>query len=343
MKLTYRLGLCAIVVATLSACSGDASSRRQAQNDFDYLKTPGLEAWHTLPGQKFVVNRAYEIPDVKVSGAVGSGVDIRPPQQVLSLIPGARADVDERGVTLWLAEPSQMDTLWPIVSKVLKDDSVSVNPIGNSELDTGWYIWSSEDDDQIAAKYKITRLDRGDLKGLRIAMTDWREGGSQSEPQPIYRDRYTALMTNVITAGYDDQIRENARLAALKLIKQIPISMGKDRGGLPVIIARAPYDVFWERLPDVLDQLGFAVEDRNRSQGTIEVKYSRPDDEVWEKLGIAPLDMGGKTFTLQLGDLTNRTSVSIADSDGKPLPEDKLNAVSQALAAAIELSGSPES
>ncbi|WP_434356424.1 outer membrane protein assembly factor BamC [Parasalinivibrio latis] len=343
MKLSYRLGLCAIVVAALSACSGGASQRRQAQNDFDYLETPGLEAWHTLPGQEFVVNRAYEIPDVNATGAVGSGVDIRPPQQVLALIPGARADVDERGVTLWLAQPGQMDTLWPIVSKVLKDDSVSVEAVDNNELDTGWYVWSNEDDDSIAAKYRITRLDRGELKGLRVAMTGWREGNSQSDPQAIYRDRYTALMTNLITAGYDDQMRENARLEALKLVKQIPISMGKDRGGLPVIIARAPYEVFWERLPDVLGQLGFTVEDRNRSQGTVEVKYSRPDDEVWEKLGIQPLDMGGKKFTLQLGDLTNRTSVSVADSDGKPLPEETLSAVSRALAAAIEVSQSPQS
>ena len=54
-----------------------------------------------------------------------------------------------------------------------------------------------------------------------------------------------------------------------------PDFMGQTGSGLPVIIARALYNVFWERLPEVLGQLGFTVEGRNRSQGVVEVQSGR--------------------------------------------------------------------
>ena len=74
-------------------------------------------------------------------------------------------------------------------------------------------------------------------------------------------------------------------------MNDIPVTLGKDRSGLDIVVARASYDVMWERLPIVLAEMGFSIEARNRSQGVIEVKYSPADDDYWKALGIPPLQL----------------------------------------------------
>ena len=92
MKLSHQLVVSSLAVFVLSACSGDATQRRQAKDDFDYLNTPPLTEWNNIEGVNPRNYTNYQIPQGEFSGGVGRDVDIRPPQQVLELIPGARAE-----------------------------------------------------------------------------------------------------------------------------------------------------------------------------------------------------------------------------------------------------------
>ncbi|WP_299021776.1 outer membrane protein assembly factor BamC [uncultured Photobacterium sp.] len=337
MNNKYRLVVTAVMVATLAGCSGGAERRRQANQDFNYLETKPLGSWNLPSGAQASQVNDYVIPAENFPGELGADVDIRPPQQVLALIPGARTVKDADGVTLLLVKPDELTKVWQLTQRLISEKNIQLRSQSADVMETDWVNWSNEDEEsEIGSRYRIEKTSAPNRYSYRISLIDWREGGENKPVSAINKERYSILMTNLVTSRYDQQVRDQAKLRAQELVKQIPISMGQDRSGLPVIIARAPYNVFWERLPDVLSQLGFTVEGRNRSQGTVEVKFRSPDDEFWTELGTKPIQLDSRTYNLQLGDLGNRTSVNVTDTDGKPVTEDALKSLAPVFAAAIE-------
>lgn len=336
MKPVFKLSLSALMVASLAACSG-GDSRRQASDDFKYLETPPLSQWQNLPDQQPEFSGAYGIPQREFNGPLGQQVDIRPPQQILELIPGARYERDAEGVTIWLPRAEQAQRLWQTIDSMVADAQIPVRTSSPDGIETDWLTWTIEDDDEvIESRYVVTPQEIRGRHGLRMQMVEWKRNGSSDGLTAASKDRYNAQMANFITARYDSELREEARIRAQELVKNIPVSLGKDRSGLPVIIARAPYDVFWERLPNILDKLGFTIEDRNRSQGTLTLEYKAPDEEVWEELVVEPLQLSRGKYSILLGDLGNRTSINVTDSAGKPVSEEALASLAPVLGAAIE-------
>ena len=119
MKLSSQLVLSSLAVFVLTACSGGANQRRQAKDDFEYLNTPALEEWSVPAGAQPQFYPNYRIPQGNYAGGIGKEVDIRPPQQVLELIPGARLDRSNDGdVTLWLLRKDELDKVWQTVQEL---------------------------------------------------------------------------------------------------------------------------------------------------------------------------------------------------------------------------------
>lgn len=339
MKVNTRVVVGSLMVAVLSACSSSPTERRQAKQDFKYLDTTPLVEWKQPAEAKPEFYPQYDIPKGEFDGGVGKEVDIRPPQQVLELIPGARIEEQNGEVSVWLVKQEDVDKLWQTVLTLIERRNIGLVKETDSELETDWLKWSSEDEDnEFGSRYKIEKLSQNRRSGFQISLIDWQVDGKQSEVTKANKARYNILMTNLVTSAYDEQLREEARIRAEELVKRIPISMGQDRSGLPIIIARAPYNIFWERLNELLPMAGFTIEDRNRSQGTMKLKYKEPDDEFWQEIGVKPLSFEGSTYNLLLGDLGNRTSINVADASGKPVEEEKLGSLVPVLIAMIEKS-----
>lgn len=339
MNSKHRFVLTTLMVASLAACSGSEERRRQANQDFTYLETKPLSNWVLPEGTEPYATNEYAIPNQAFAGEIGAGVDIRSPQQVLALIPGARVVKNANGVTLVLANSEELAGVWSLTKTMLTEQGIALREQTASRLETEWVSWTNEDDEtQVSSRYTIEKSEKPGDNSYQITLIDWREGEKDEPVSVINKERYSILMTNLVMSRYDAKVREEARLRAQELVKQIPITMGQDRSGLPVIIARAPYNVFWERLPSLLDELGFTVEGRNRSQGIVEVKFRSPDDQFWTDLGVKPIELDDSTYKLQLGDLGNRTSLSVTDSDGKPITERALESIAPVFGKAIESS-----
>ncbi len=334
MKFSHQLMIGSLAVLALSACSSNPADRRQAKDDFTYLETPALQAWKSAQGADNQFYPNFEIPQGDFAGGIGQDVDIRPPQQVLELIPGARLERNNGEVTLWLARQDDANRVWQTALDMVKDRNIKTRTSTSDRVETEWVIWLSEDEDtEIGSRYQLSRFEANNRYGFRVSLIDWREGDKVLPVSQTDRERYNAFMTNLVTAKYDSNLRAEAQRRAQELVKQIPVSMGTDRSGLPVIIARAQYNVLWERLPRVLPQIGFDLEERNQSQGRVEAKYKSPDDEFWESIGVKPIDLKSGKYTFQLGDLGNRTSINVTDSKGKPVEEELLKSLVPVLAA----------
>ncbi|WP_394144471.1 outer membrane protein assembly factor BamC [Vibrio atypicus] len=336
MKLSHQLVLSSLAVFVLTACSGNSTQRRQAKDDFEYLDTPALEEWQIPEGAvpQFYTN--YQIPQGEFAGGIGKDVDIRPPQQVLELIPGARSERKQGETTLWLLREDELNKVWETALKMLDEQNIDIREQSETRIETDWVNWKSEDEDaELGARYQIERVKMGGRHGFKISLIDWREAGQVKPVTATNKERYNALMTNLVTARYDLDLREEAARKAEELVKHIPITMGADRSGFPVIIARTPYNVLWQRLPRLLPNMGFTIEERNQSQGTVKAKYAKPDDAFWNDIGVKPIGLDSGTYTFLFGDLGNRTSINVTDSSGKPVEEQLLKDMVPVLSAVV--------
>ncbi|EPQ9983576.1 outer membrane protein assembly factor BamC [Vibrio vulnificus] len=337
MKFSRQLVLSSLAVFVLSACSGSATQRRQAKDDFAYLETPPLEQWQLPEGATPQFYPNYNIPQGEFTGGIGKQVDIRPPQQILELIPGARYERSQGEVTLWLIKQEEADEVWQTVKDMLAERQIPIDMQSDTHIETGWVTWRSEDEEmEIGSRYAIDRFEANNRHGFKINLIEWREGTELKPVTLTNKERYNVFMTNLVTSQYDQVKRDEAQRRAQELVKQIPITMGTDRSGFPVIIARTPYNVLWQRLPTILPQMGFTIDERNQSQGTIKAKYASPDDEFWNEIGVKPMDLKSGTYTFLFGDLGNRTSINVTDSSGKPVEEAFLKSMAPVLAAVVK-------
>ncbi|EHU5198654.1 outer membrane protein assembly factor BamC [Vibrio vulnificus] len=337
MKFSRQLVLSSLAVFVLSACSGSATQRRQAKDDFAYLETPPLEQWQLPEGATPQFYPNYNIPQGEFTGGIGKQVDIRPPQQILELIPGARYERNQGEVTLWLIKQEEADEVWQTVKDMLAERQIPIDMQSDTHIETGWVTWRSEDEEmEIGSRYAIDRFEANNRHGFKINLIEWREGTELKPVTVTNKERYNVFMTNLVTSQYDQVKRDEAQRRAQELVKQIPITMGTDRSGFPVIIARTPYNVLWQRLPTILPQMGFTIDERNQSQGTIKAKYASPDDEFWNEIGVKPMEMKSGTYTFLFGDLGNRTSINVTDSSGKPVEEAFLKSMAPVLAAVVK-------
>ncbi|ELV8809427.1 outer membrane protein assembly factor BamC [Vibrio vulnificus] len=337
MKFSRQLVLSSLAVFVLSACSGSATQRRQAKDDFAYLETPPLEQWQLPEGATPQFYPNYNIPQGEFTGGIGKQVDIRPPQQILELIPGARYERSQGEVTLWLIKQEEADEVWQTVKDMLAERQIPIDMQSDTHIETGWVTWRSEDEEmEIGSRYAIDRFEANNRHGFKINLIEWREGTELKPVTVTNKERYNVFMTNLVTSQYDQVKRDEAQRRAQELVKQIPITMGTDRSGFPVIIARTPYNMLWQRLPTILPQMGFTIDERNQSQGTIKAKYASPDDEFWNEIGVKPMDLKSGTYTFLFGDLGNRTSINVTDSSGKPVEEAFLKSMAPVLAAVVK-------
>lgn len=337
MKLSRQLAVTSLAVIVLAACSSDPSTRREAKDDFNYLDAPELREWKLPEGAipQFYPN--YEIPKGDFKGGIGREVDIRPPQQVLELIPGARVDRQGPEVTLWLLQDSEADKVWETAKKMLAEIDVKALEESEDRIETDWVSWVSEDEDaEIGSRYELTRFEANNRYGFKMNLIDWREGTTLKPVSRTNKERYNTLMTNLITARYDYDLREEAAKKAQELVKSVPISMGTDRSGLPVIIARTPYSAMWQEVPTLLPKMGFTIEERSQSQGTVKAKYAAPGDDFWIDVGVKPVDMDSGSYTFLFGDLGNRTSINVTDKDGKPVTEALLRSLEPLIGTMIK-------
>lgn len=334
MKLSSQLVMSSLAVFVLTACSGGANQRRQAKDDFEYLNTESLSEWNMPADAQPQFYPNYDIPQGNFEGGIGKAVDIRPPQEVLELIPGARLERSDGEVTLWLLRKDELDLVWQTVQNMISTNQIPVEKQSENLIETGWVTWNSADEDmEIGSRYDISRFEANNRFGFKVNLVDWREGEQVKEVSRTNRERYNVLMTNLVTARYDQQVREDAQKKAQELVKQIPITMGTDRSGLPVIIARAQYNVLWQRLPELLPKIGFTIESRSQSQGTVEARYASPDDAFWNDIGVKPIDLDAGKYTFLFGDLGNRTSINVTNSSGKPVEAEFLKSLAPVLAA----------
>lgn len=326
------------VVFLLAACSGDQRYKRQVSGDTSYLDAPQLQTLNVPQGMILPLQSGqYDIPQVKHEGATGLALDIRPPVQTVSLLAGSRTETAADSSRLLLENSAENKTLWAQINSVLADRSVPVSQRNEAtgEIVTDWIVWQRADEDLPLQSRQRIKIEPA---GSQLAVVVTSEGLKQGEnavTDTVEITRYNNLTLNEVVDGLDrlrNAARQDSNAGQFAVLE---VQSGSDKTGLPQIVVRAPFDVVWSRLPTALESIGMKVGDRTRSTGKVEVTYKGLSSAEWSSMGMDDPSVTEGDYTLQVGDLNNRSSLQFISAKGKPLTQKENDEMVKALDAAF--------
>ncbi|ABO91370.1 lipoprotein [Aeromonas salmonicida subsp. salmonicida] len=335
-----RLVLSVATVAVLAACSSP-QDRKMANRGFEYEDA-------RLEGRTFLVpsglstpafNSNFDIPALPESsrdGALGAKIDVRPPAQLLTVVPGSQVvpNASEPTVAFYALSTNQSverDT-WAFLMNFLAQYKVTTEKLDQQAgvLQTGWFDntkaldgWSEEDDDfNIRQRYQFTV--RNDAQrhavNMSVRVLDHEEtidGETTNVLTPADAQSYATRALNQFSLYYDKQLKSREQH---KANDGMGLQLGLDNNELSAWIADGSFDLVWRRLNQVLPAYGFTIKDTQQSLGWIDVEYDEPGSDFWKAKGGEPFKLEEEKYRFQLGEMAGgKTSITLFDKDKKPV------------------------
>lgn len=317
------------LVMLLAACSSDSRYKRQVSGNESYLEAAQLAELHAPAGMILPVeNGDYTIPVTNGSGAVGKGLDIRPPAQPLALVTGARTQFTGDTATL-LVENGRSGSLWPQVVSILTAQNYTIEKRDDASqtLTTDWVQWNRLDEDQqYRGRYQISVKPQGYQQAVVVKLINL-EQADKPVADAASLQRYSSEMMNVISAGLDKNATDAQNASRNRGNATFDVQSAADDTGLPMLVVRGPFNLVWQRLPAALEKAGMKVTDSTRSTGSIVVTYKPQSDGTWQELGARDPGLVAGDYKLQVGDLDNRSSLQFIDPKGHTLTQSQNDAL----------------
>ncbi|MGL5661729.1 MAG: outer membrane protein assembly factor BamC [Aeromonas sp.] len=335
-----RLVLSVATVAVLTACSS-SEDRKMANRGFEYENA-------RLEGRAFLIpsglsaptfNNQYDIPALPQSnrsGPLGANVDVRPPTQLLSVVPGSQVVPAASEPTMAFyalsADQGAQQDVWSSLLSFLAKNKVSIEQQDqqNGVLQTGWFdsaqmLDGANEDDEDAnsrQRYQFTLTNDVERHAANVSarVLDNKEtvdGETSNTLTPTDAQRYAARVLNQFSLYYGQQVKARDQRNSSA---GIGLEIGQDNNNVNALIAEESFDQVWRRLNQVLPMYGFAINDAQQSLGLIEVEYTKPSNDVWKAKGVEPLQLEEARFSFQLGEIAgDKTSITLLDKDKNPV------------------------
>lgn len=330
-------------VATLAVLAGCSSpqDRKMANRGFEYEDA-------RLEGRAFLIpsglsapafNSQYDIPPLPErsrEGALGAKVDVRPPAQLLTVVPGSQVvqTASEPTVAFYALSTSQSverDT-WSFLMNFLAKYKVTTEKLDQQDgvLQTGWFDntvaldgWGEGDDDfNIRQRYQITVRNDEQRRAVNMSVRvldheETIDGETSNQLTPADAQRYAARVLNQFSLYYDQQLKAREQH---KSNDGMALQLGLDNNDLSAWIADGSFELVWRRLNQLLPAYGFTIKDTQQSLGWIDVEYDDPGSAFWQAKGSEPFKLAEETFRFQLGEMAGgKTSITLFDKDKKPV------------------------
>lgn len=342
-----RLTLGVISMAVLAACSSP-QDRKMANRGFEYEEAK-------LEGRAFLIPAGlqsprftsdYDVPPLPESsrdGATGAKVDVRPPAQLLTVVPGSQIvqGASEPTIAYYALSTSQDvgSDAWAFLMNFLAKFGVTTENLDRNAgtLETGWFTntaaldgWGEEDEDyQIRQRYLFT-LKRDEVRhsvnvSVRVLQHEEEMDGDKSTT--LSQDearRYAVRALNQFSLYYDQQLKSREQH---KAAVGMGLELGFDNNELSAWVADASFELVWQRINRLLPRYGFTIKDTQQSLGWIDVEYEDPGKAFWQEVGAEPFNLEEGKYRFQLGEMAGgKTSITLFDKDKKPV---KSSVVSQ--------------
>jgi len=345
-----------VLSLTLSACSSVDSKR--ALGNFEYTKKQESKAFIVPQNlDKPAKQKEFLITNkINHQGSIGAKVDIRAPSLVLPIAASSRVIAKSHEAIIWFDKTLEDKDLFVFIQnslvKQLMSDDVSYEVIESStqdepgskqqskieiyesdwyhnEIETGWLFTDIESSTSLRFRYEFFLKPHGRSVSLHVSLINYMKtdssGGSKTI-EPIDKQRAEMVMLNKIIAQVDYDYRLQQRENRLVRANQQLVTIGENNEAEPAYIVEMRLDKLWDNMPVFFENHGFTIHDLNESNKIYYVDFTKPELSIWDTIWgderpvIEVSDAKYQFVLASVDDKNQKTSVSIYDADGEPLP-----------------------
>lgn len=348
---------------TLTACSSVDSKR--AQGDFDYATKQESKAFIVpqdldMPAkqQEFVIPK-----EINHQGSIGNRVDVRAPSLVLPIAASSRVVADSHEAIIWFDKVLEGEDLLAFVQNALINqltaDNVNYEFVKSSsqndpaskkqsitetyesdwyhnEVESGWLFTDIESSTSLRFRYDLFAKSHGRSVSLKVSLIDFlktdSDGGSKTI-EPIDKQRVEMNMLNEIVAQVDYNYRKQQRENRLMRANQKLVTIGENKEKEPAYIVEMEPENLWDNMPIFFEKHGFTINDLNETNKIYYVSFTKPEISLWDTIwGDEPpvIEVSDAKYQFVLASIegsSEKTSVTVYDADGEPLPIETLEQV----------------
>ena len=334
-KLAFILG-----VSSLTGCSYLYSEEGIIKDrTFEYLEAKEEKAL-VLPAdlkQKNNVNYA-QVPNIGESARkapYGKELSVSAPTQILSVLESTRLDKKSELPAVFIAD--DFDFIWQTIISVFEEQEISVKVQDKAQrlIDTGWLaqdtkgIWlgleNEAEIDEFRTRYEI-KVTKGDLKNeyrvqaQRIKAEKMGEDGKWKPVPNFWHD--SAEMLNLVISKYDQRVAQRDVENRNKAIAGFKVELSTDAEGNAALVTEARLEDVWTKLPEVLLDLGFSVNDRDRQLMTYYTEFLAEEEGFFASLfsdDREPLQLEAGNYQISVSQVGSRAAITFKNDQGTAL------------------------
>ena len=171
---------------------------------------------------------------------------------------------------------------------------------------------------------------------LTVTLADFlktdKRGGSKVM-DPIDQQRAEKAMLNSIVSLVDYNYRVQQREDRLMRANQKLVSIGQNPEAEQAYIVEMNPDKLWENMPVFFEKHGFTITDLNEEKKIYFVDFVKPETSVWDVIwgdDVPVIDVSDAKYQFVLAPIDEKgqkTSVTIYNADGEPLPFETLERI----------------
>lgn len=350
-----------VLSLTLSACSSHDNKR--AQGNFDYATKQEAKEFivpenldKPATQQEFLISNK-----INHQGPVGQKVDIRAPSLVLPIAASSRVIAESDEAIIWFDKVFEDKDLLTFIKNAfisqLMSDDVSYDSIDlsktndgdkkgktevyesqwyHNEVETGWLFTDIELSTSMRFRYVFYAKPHGRSVSLKVSLIDYMktdDDGGTKTIDPIDKQRAEMAMLNEIVAQVDYNYRLQQQENRLMRANQKLVTIGENKASESAYVVEMALDNLWDNMPIFFEKHGFTITDLNESNKIYYVDFNKPDTSIWDSIWgdeqpVIEVNDAKYQFVLApLDDKNQKTSVSIYNADGEPLPLETLERI----------------
>ena len=295
----------AVIVATAILASCSSSDEQQVINeDHQYVNTKEQPSLVLPQGATPIkVDETYTLPEHHSKGAIGEALDLQSPPQLLALASGSR--LDKKGVKnkIWFDRTTVVEDLPQFAFDALKGYLQQENAQGTQlnetkmSSDTGWItdtiegsIWPWADGDQstsVRFKTEQAKSANGAVATVQANLIGLRKNGQDVPLSSLTpKDKLRAEVQFMNGYIYYFQLSQEKLLKQKEVAKvsEMTLRISNNAKGDSVFRSDKNADLVWVHFRSLLEEVGFSVDDVNRSERKLFVSYEQKEVGFWDSI-----------------------------------------------------------
>ena len=206
----------------------------------------------------------------------------------------------------------------------------------NDDVESGWLYSSIDSSTSMKFRYTLTTKPHGRSLSLEVELIKYMKTdqfGGSNEMNPIDQHRAEMAVVNELIAQVDYDYRKKQQENRFIRANEKLVTIGENAATEMAYIVELDLDNLWDNMPVFFERHGFTITDLNETNKIYYVEFTKPDNSMWTSIwgeDVPVIDVNDAHYQFVLAPLdekNERTSVTIYNAEGKPLPLETLERI----------------